>query len=200
MIFKFTKHKTETVFAALAAAIVILSLFCSPGSKHKDFDRFKDSAGKLLEKTAALAKKARKFNQAKALKSLRKTPFNGFYYRFDDRIGQARFDGDLTKGTGNPYLVNFEFDGKDPLPFQSGNETYSIASAGILKIKHVPDAYFDIAVNLPAGRVGGIEIRAKHRKGTLMRLGLNRDIENHPSWRDQAGQIINSRRFVTAAH
>lgn len=184
--------------AAITVAIAILSLFSACGSKQKDFDRFKDSAGTLLQRTAELAKKARTFNQAKALKGLNKLPFNGFYYRFDDHLGQAQVDGGPAKEAGNPYLVNFEFDGKDALAFRSEKETYSIDPAGILKIKHVPDAYFDIPVNLPSNRVGVIEIRAKHRRGKLMRLGLNRNIKRRPTWREHFADhfsVIPDNRF-----
>jgi arylsulfatase len=180
MIFKFIKPKTAVVCSLFAALIVILSLFYARGLKDKEFNRFKESAGKLLRKTGALAEKARQFKQVKALNSLKKAPFNGFYYRFDDHIAQAQVEGELTKKTGTPYLVNFEFAGNDTIIFQSEKETYSIAT-GILKIKHVPGAYFKAVVNLPYNQVGGIEIRAKHRKGKLMRLGLGRNMARQPS-------------------
>jgi hypothetical protein len=175
MIFKRIKSEKKAVFLVLSAIVLIL-VFTIFILKKSDKHSFEASAGSLLERSAALVKKAQHFDQAKALKSLGKTPFNGFYYRFDDFIHSAQVDGNVSSSHGEPYLLEIEFNRNDTVQFQSKKEKFSI-SAGILKIKHVQGAYLEAIVNIPYNKLGQMEIKVKQKKGKIMKFGLRQDIK-----------------------
>lgn len=182
MIFKRIKSENKAVFLVVSAIVLVL-VFTIFILKKSDKHSFEDSAASLLERSAALVKKARHFDQAKALKSLGKTPFNGFYYRFDDFIHSARVEGNVSTSPGEPYLLNVEFDETDTVQFQSKKEKFSI-SAGILKVKHVKGAYLEAIVNIPYNKLGQMEIKVKQKKGKIMRFGLRDDIKAKIPLRD----------------
>lgn len=169
------KNKIAAVFFVvlpIIALVLVLAIFIL---KKSDTFSFEASARELLERSETLVKKARDFDQGETLSSLGKTPFNGFYFRFDDFIDTARVKGNVSKIPKESSLLNIEFDETGNIQFESQKEKFSI-SAGILKIKHVNGAYLEAAVNIPFKEVGRMEIKVKHKKGDIMSFGLAGDI------------------------
>lgn len=175
MKFKCIKKNARIIFWIVLPALAVVFLFYFFLFHNREIRDFKANARRLSEKFKNLAKKARYFDQAEALKSLGKTPFNGFYFRFDDFIDNAKIEGNLSVIPEEPYLINVEFKEPGAIQLQSKKENFSI-SDGILKIKHAKKAYFEAVVDIPYKKLGEIEIRAKHRKGKSMRLGWDRNL------------------------
>lgn len=183
MIFKRIKKNARIIFGIVLPVLALVFLFYFFLFHNQEIGDFKANARRLLEKSENLAIKAQSFDQASALKSLGETPINGFYYRFDDRLDQAVIDRTGIVSPAAPYLLNVEFDERDTLRFQSKKERFSI-SDGILTIKHSKNAYFEAVVDIPYNQVGKIEIRARHSKGKILRLGWSKKLQKKIKWKD----------------
>lgn len=179
------KRKFPGILAAamfvIAIFVFFLIRFFSPGKE--DLSHFKVNADRLLARARTLLKTAQTFKQSEVLKRIGKSPVNGFYYRFDDHIDDASFDRSSFNSLSEPYLLNIEFDESESIQLQAKGEKYSI-ERGILKIDHQPGGYFEVDVGIPFEKLGEIEIRAKHRKGKILRFGWDKKLRKKMSWRN----------------
>jgi arylsulfatase A-like enzyme len=175
---------SAVLIAALAAVFSLIYLLL-PGDE--DIDKVKENAKRLLARSQTLYKRAQTFKQAEVLKSIGKSPVNGYYYRFDDHLDKAKIDLSTLKSPAEPDISNIEFAEKERIQFQSKGEKFSVGN-GILRIDHQAGAYFETDVDIPFDDVGEIEIKAKHKKGKLLRFGW--------SWRRQAKNPWRGARFI----
>jgi hypothetical protein len=96
------------------------------------------SAEASLERAAALRDRAKLFDQERTLESLSTNRKNGEYFRFDERIDEARPEGAVAPvppARGHVAGLRFEFEGDDTHSLLPVRETAHIRE-GVLEVDH----------------------------------------------------------------
>ncbi len=135
-----TKHYRRVIIGILSI-IFCLILFLTTISISNLFridQRALDSAAKIaLNRIAELGERARDFDQEVILSELGPNPNNGFYYRFDENLNEARF---LDTHSGNRFSggvdgrICFEFTKKDELRMRPHSGDYTVEDGILARI------------------------------------------------------------------
>jgi hypothetical protein len=174
--------RSSSVLVAFGAALGGL-LFCGcgdvpPASMAVEVPALQRSAETSLERAAALRDRAKRFDQEATLDSLGANRKNGEYYRFDERIDEARPEGGaapVPPARDHVAGLRFEFEGDDTHPLVPAGGTARVRE-GVLEIDHGEGSFLVAQGELALARddVGAIEIRASQRKGTRLELNWSR--------------------------
>jgi len=139
-----------------------------------DLALFDVSAKRLLKKSETLVKKARTFEEQKALTQLGMNSINGFYYRFDDQIAEAIcVKKSLGRDRTKKGPAGFELDSSDLKP-EKGE---FVLEKGLLKYRYTGNNYLQSIghLQIDVNGIGEIEIRIKVKKARRIMLGCSND-------------------------
>jgi arylsulfatase A-like enzyme len=135
---------------------------------------FRRGAHALVERTRAVEQQARTFDQHEVLAALAPNARNGEYYRFDERLADARVgrDGDPWRPQTRADLpLAIEYDDGDDVRFVPRRSQYTVED-GVLRMTYRDRDYMVLSAarELARAAISQIEIRLKVRDGTSLQL------------------------------
>lgn len=170
----------KKIFAALLLVLLLLPiLIILLNILRIDMFLFKRSSKSKIERTRELITKARTFGPEETLAGLGKNRFNGFYYRFDEHLNDAKCDRENIEDldtSSHPKGLTFEFNGNDKVVLKPKRGRHALID-GQIRYQYIPGDYFenieDVSIN--KDDIAEIVIRMKLRSGRMAQLGWSKD-------------------------
>ncbi len=130
-----------------------------------NFFTFNKNMNRIINHSEQLSKKAQNFDEKVALTKLGANTLNGFYYRFDENLIDARHSSKKQRQSVFGKKIKnicFEFNSKDDLIIKPVQKDFIIKD-GILKYKHNGSNFLQSSkkLNIDKYSIGEVEIKIK---------------------------------------
>jgi arylsulfatase len=139
-------------------------------------DEFDSRARKLIERSQRLAEAASNYHERATLDALGPNLKNGEYYRFDERVADARVSA-VSVSAPTEDTIRIEFDGDDSVELTSVGGTPRL-EAGLLKLDCKQRDYLITQgpITIDPDAIAEVEIRIRQEKGRKFELAWSRDV------------------------
>jgi arylsulfatase A-like enzyme len=171
---------------AIVFVLILVLLILHLRNLHSiDSGAFDRSAQELITRSGDVLRRASPNYQRQVLSSLPPNPYNGAFYRFDDRLNEAEITEKPLVNSPDDFsgvAFGYEFNGKDRSGLVSGLGKMQLqVQNGIAKIQPIRGDYFtnETPIGLPVRDIREVFISARASKNTRIILAWRNDRGNY---------------------
>ena len=149
-----------------------------------NFFSFNKNVNRIINRSEQLSKMAQEFDEKVVLNELGTNKLNGFYYRFDENLIDARHSGKIHKQDNFSKKINnicFEFNNRNDLIIKPVQKNFVLEN-GRLKYTHYESNILQSSKELNIDRysIGEVEIKIKVKNTKQLILAWSQDSKAKP--------------------